>query len=269
MDQLRAACVLVLTVLPQRVWGTEPVEEPPDLTTVPATADPVRDLVGRASDPALPEADAQAMFNRVVAMGGQALPSLEASFRDAGASDAEVWIAARALGRIGGERARRALVDGLSSSRIIARLGAVSGLGLLGDRDLAKDLEKALFDEAMTVRTAAADALAALGVRGSSKALSEALDLPGNFRAGKSHFVRVHIIQALGRLGSIGGLDALVRAVGEPEPAIRLAAADALTAITGTTFRPRDGRPDDPPGPAESAAWQQWWSQRSVGTIAE
>lgn len=240
-------------------------EEPiPDLPTVEAPLDPIRQLVGMAANPQLPIEEGQKFFEDIVRRGPLALTSLAQLFRDPSSSDREAWVAARALGRIGGEGARRTLVDGLTSPRVICRLGAVSGLTTLKDKESAQALEGALFDQAMTVRAAAADALAAIGMKRSARALSNALDLPANFHQGRSLFVRRHIVVALGKIGSIYGIEMLVKTLRDPEPEIQLAALSALEGTTGMSFRDASVAPDAPPDPEEIAAWDGWWSKRQV-----
>jgi HEAT repeat protein len=237
-------------------------ESIPDLPVYEAPLDPVRQLVGQAANPNLPEAQADRVFREIVALGANALPSLASIYRDPQSSDAENWIAARAMGRIGGEGARKTLVDGLGSTRIISRLGAVSALQLLKDKASVEPLEKALFDQAAAVRASAADALGAIGERHSSIALSQALDLPANFHQGRSLFVRSHIVQALGDVGSIGGIEALVSVIDEDDAQLALGARRSLQRITGLDFRDKGQPPEHPPGAAEISAWKEWWSRR-------
>ncbi len=244
----------------------EPV---PELPVVEAPLDPVHELLGQAANPTLPEELAQARFNELVALGQSALPSLASVYRSPSSSELEVWVAARAMGRIGGEGAARTLMTGLESPSIVARLGSVSGLSLLKDKETAPALEKALFDRAATVRSSAADALAALGTRKSSLALSDALNIPANFKNGRSVFVRHHIVVALGEIGSIGGIDALVSVLDEEEEELRLASIHSLTQITGMSFRPTGSGPDAPTSQAELQSWKNWWSNRRVGTTSD
>jgi len=244
-------------------------EAPPALRTEQATRDPFHEQLALAANPQVPPAEAQQVFDELVSRGAMAIPTLARVYADPRSGDQENWVAARALGRIGGEPARRSLQGGLRSQRIITRLGAVSGLSIIGSADSVPDLEKALFDKAMTVRAASADALALIGNRKSSIALSKALNLPANFHRGKSHFVRIHIIEALGEIGSIGGIEVLVGVLGEREQSIQIAATVALEMITGTSFKTIGASRDTPPTASEVAQWRTWWAQRSVGEIAE
>lgn len=241
----------------------------PDLKVVEAPMDPVAELIAQAGSPYIDEDIAQQRFDQIVAMGASALPTLASTFRDGKASDFEAWVAARAMGRIGGDGAMNTLIGGLESPRIILRLGAVSGLELLGDRRAVEPLQRALFDKAMTVRASAADALATLGDRASSKSLVEALNLPGNFHQGQSFFVRHHIIMALGKIGSIAGIAALMAVLDESDPDLQLLATRSLTEITGMSFRDNNLGSTAPPTEAELESWRQWWAKREAADRIE
>ena len=245
------------------------LEPIPEIPVVEAKADPVRELVAQAANPNTAEELAQARFNEVVSRGTVAVPTLAAIYREAASSELEVWVAARAMGRIGGEGSVSTLISGLQSTSVIARLGAVAGLAEMKDKASVEPLEKALFDKAMTVRASAADALGSIGSRRSSGPLSESLNIPANFKNGKSLPVRRHIIVALGDIGSIGGIEALVGALDDPEPDLHLVATRALTQITGMSFRPAGTGAAVEVSAAEIQSWKNWWSNRSVGTKAE
>jgi HEAT repeat protein len=244
-------------------------EMPAGLIVVEANVDPIREQLQLIANPLLSEERAQRLFDQLIARRDEVLPTMAAVYRDATSTDMENWIAARALGRIGGKPAMRTLIAGVDSPRIITRLGAVSGLGLLREKEGAEALERALFDKAATVRAYAADALAAAQSRRSAPALSDALNLPANFFHGKSMFVRKHIIDALGEIGSIAGIDALISALDDPEPYLSNAASRALTRITGAGFRDPTLPPEAAPGESEIAQWKAWWSQRRVGETVE
>ena len=276
---LRTALITLTLLVPFPASATTEEEPPdlervemepiPDLPVVEASLDPVRELVAQAANPNASEDVAQARFNEVVSRGQVAVPTLAAIYREAASSELEVWVAARVMGRIGGEGSLTTLISGLKSRSVIARLGAVAGLQEMKDKAATEPLEKALFDKAMTVRASAADALATIGSRRSSGPLSEALNIPANFKNGKSLPVRRHIIVALGEIGSIGGIEALVETLDAPEPDLQLAATKALTKITGMSFRPTGTGADAPVSAAEIQSWKNWWSGRKVGKQAE
>lgn len=253
--------------LPQ---GDLPDDEPvPDLPVVEATIDPVLDLLVNAANPRLSDQDGQRFFDALVARGGTALPTLAKLFRNPRSSDRENWVAARAIGKIGGEGARRSLEAGLESPRVITRLGAISGLQSTADKASVQPLERALFDQAMTVRAAAADALGSLGARRSAVALTRALDLPANFHQGNSLFVRRHIVDALGAIGSISGIEMLVATLSDSDAEVAMAALKALTQTTGMDFRGKSVLPGTPVADADVEVWTAWWSKRRAGESSD
>ncbi len=265
-----AALLVLLTLAPGAVHAQgEEEEEVPDLPVVELSADPVRELVSQAANPALSEEVGLIAFRSVVTRGGAAVPTLAAIYRDPQSGDRENWVAARAMASIGDEGCFRTLVYGLQSSRIISRLGAASGLETLADPRSTDALEAALFDHALVVRAYAADALASIGSKTSAGPLSEALDLPANYHQGKSLFVRRHIVDALGALGSIRGIDALLETLDDPDPQLAVRAAQALEQITGTSYRDASVAPGAPPSADEIEKWRVWWSERSVGSSSE
>jgi hypothetical protein len=277
---LPALLTLLLSAAPTPVIAEEPPEglpesdrpddEPiPDLPVVEATIDPILELLVSAANPHLSEQDGQRFFDALVARGGTALPSLAKLFRDPNSSDRENWVAARAIGHIGGEGARRSLEAGLGSARVISRLGAIAGLQTTADKASVEPLERALFDQAMTVRAAAADALGALGVRRSAVALARALDLPANFHQGNSLFVRRHIIKALGAIGSISGIETLVNTLSDSDAEVAMAALKALTQTTGMDFRGNSVLPGTPVAETDIETWTAWWSKRRAGESNE
>jgi len=226
----------------------------PTTATVAPSGASVGALVAEAANPGVPQTVAQARFNEIIERGNTAVPELGHIYKDAKRADLEIWVAARAMGRIGGHEARVVLEAGLKSSRIMSRLGAVSGLGLMGDRQALPALEAALFDKAMMVRAAAADALALLRQPSSATQLGKALNLAANFRSGKSLFVRKHIIDAIGAVGNSGSLELLVTSVGDTDPKVQLSARQTLERLTGKSFR--HGMTISA---QEIESWMGWW----------
>jgi HEAT repeat protein len=216
----------------------------------------VGSLVAEAANPRVPENVAQARFNEIVGRGAPAIPELNYIYKDPKRGDLEVWVAARALGRIGGDEARTGLEAGLKSSRIMSRLGSISGLGLMKDLQATPAIEAALYDKAMMVRAAAADALGLFRQPSSAGALGKSLNISANFRSGQSLFVRKHIVDALGAVGSSASLQLLVTSVGDADPAVQLSARKALVKMTGKSF----GHASEVSA-EEAASWASWWAE--------
>lgn len=100
--------------------------------------------------------------------------------------------AARALERIGSEKARRALIDGLSA-RGAAGGASAAALGRLGVREAGSKIERLLADKDGLCTAGAADGLAALGPDDYVVSLCRVADHK-DFRA------RIAVAQALGKL---------------------------------------------------------------------
>ena len=234
--------------------GLREVRPVPTETLVPSSGAAVSALVAEAANPRVPQNIALARFEEIVSRGPSAVPELTHIYKDPKRADLEVWVAARALGRLGGPQARAGLEAGLKSTRIMSRLGSVSGLGLMRDLQATPALESALYDKAMMVRAAAADALAIFAQPTSATALGKALNISANFRGGQSLFVREHIVDALGAVGSSASIELLVASVADADPGVQLSARNALVKMTGKSF----GRSKQVSS-AEAEAWQSWW----------
>jgi hypothetical protein len=234
--------------------GLKEVRAVPTTATGAPSGASVGALVAEAANPGVPQAVAQTRFNELIGRGQTAVPELNHIYGDSKRADLEIWVAARAMGRIGGQEARVGLEGGLKSSRIMSRLGAISGLGLMGDHQALPAIEAALFDKAMMVRAAAADALALLRQPSSAPQLGKALNLAANFRSGKSLFVRKHIIDAIGAVGSSASLSLLVTSVADTDPSVQLSARRTLERMTGKKFRQGATISTQ-----EIESWTNWW----------
>jgi HEAT repeat protein len=263
MATLRALILLVpiTLLLPAAATADEPiptglreVHPVPAETPVSPSGAAVGVLVAEAANPRVPENIAQARFEEIVSRGPSAVPALTYIYKDPKRADLEVWVAARALGRVGGPEARAGLEAGLKSVRIMSRLGSVSGLGLMRDLQAIPALEGALYDKAMMVRAAAADALGGLAQPTSALALGKALNISANFRHGQSLFVRKHIVDALGAVGNSASIELLVTSVGDADPGVQISARKALVQMTGKSFGRSSKVSSD-----EAEAWQAWW----------
>jgi len=164
--------------------------------------------------------------------GVAALPALYAVLKNR-EEDAEVRAAAAlALGRIRDRSAARALAAALADPDARVRAGAAIALGRLRGAASSDPLARALLtDAAWSVRYAAAVALA----RDSSAdiALSAALASDSAWQ------VRQQAARSLQFCPGAVARAALTRALGDPEPVVRAAAASALGEIAGVSERQR------------------------------
>ncbi|MBI2215956.1 MAG: HEAT repeat domain-containing protein [Candidatus Rokubacteria bacterium] len=131
--------------------------------------------------------------------------------------------AAEALADLSDPRARESLVNALQADREPAvRAAAASALAALRDATALEPLVTALeIDQSDAVRSNAANALAALGNSAALAALLAALERD------QSADVRSSTARALGAIGDRGALEPLFRALHDPEPSVRAAAAEA------------------------------------------
>lgn len=229
------------------------VKAVPTNPTVPPSGGSVAQLVAEAGNPAVPQHIAHARFRELVVLGPAAVAELSSIYNNKKSADLEVWVAARAMGRIGGDQAQATLEKGLESKRVMTRLGAVSGLELIGDASAVPALEKALFDAALMVRAAAADALGKLRVKSSALSLNRALNLPENFRGGNSLFVRRHIVDAMALVGSVQSMPALVEALEDQDTKVQDSARKAVETIGGRSYRVGSSI-----SPEEIESWKKW-----------
>jgi HEAT repeat protein len=150
------------------------------------------------------------------------------------------------LGRTGGMDAvaelQSILVDPKEDALVKAQ--AATELGRIGDPVSVPALLEALEDPAALVRRDAAEALGKIGDAKAASALVERLarDLDDG--------VRRRSAQALGLLKDPIAIDALIAALEDPAPGVRIAAHDALRAVTGQTLGP------------EPSAWKTWRGPR-------
>ncbi len=245
-------------LLPVAAAGTEePI--PTDLETVVVEQSEVETLLNQIATPGVPEDVAMRAFTDLVRLGASATPELIAIYEDPDDTDHRRWVAARALGHMGGKAAKEALMQGIGDQTFMVRIAAASALSLLADDDARLALEEALFDPSMEVRCTAADGLAHIGHQASSVPLARSLGNPDSFHRGRSLPVRGHIVIALGRTGGETALEALVGVLDDSDELLRATTIKALEEASGAspTARFGNGRTTTP---GEITAWKDWWA---------
>ncbi len=249
----------VLSWLPAAVAPAQEEAVPADLPVVQVDLSEAENLLGIITHPQVQQQTAERAFQDLVALGPEATDELIRIYHDDEQTDHRSWVAARALGHIGGAAAVGALLEGLDHGRFIERIGAASALGVIQGDDARLALEEALFDPGMEVRATAADSLAVIGHQASSLPLSRALGHPENFHRGASLPVRNHIVVALGRTGGETAIEALIGVLEERDESLRAMAVKGLEEATGANpyGSPGDGRTCSD---AEVDAWQAWWA---------
>jgi len=238
-------------------------EIPADLQTVVVEPSEVETYLGEITSIGVPEEVAQRAFNDLVALGAVATPALVDIYRSDDEEDHRRWVAARALGHIGGKKATRALLEGLGEADFLSRIGAASALGILKTEEARMALEEALFDPSMEVRCTAADGLADIGHAASSLPLTRSLNSPESFHRGGSLPVRGHIVLALGRTGGETAVGALIGVLDDRDDSLRAMTVKALEEATGAnpTGQIGNGRTTTP---AEVQGWKDWWGKHAA-----
>jgi HEAT repeat protein len=246
----------------------EPIPE--GLETVVVEASEVETLLGRIVTPGVPEDVAQAAFDDLVHLGASATPELIAVYQDPADTEHRRWVAARALGHMGGRAASEALMEGMRAQEFMSRIAATSALGVMQGDDARMALEEALFDPSMEIRCTAADGLLQIGHQASSVPLARALGTPDSFHRGRSLPVRGHIVLALGGTGGETAIEALIGVLDDRDELLRATAIKALEEASGASPSGVIGN-GRTATPAEVEAWKDWWDthQRALGVPVE
>ncbi|MCS6290554.1 MAG: HEAT repeat domain-containing protein [Nitrospira sp.] len=164
----------------------------------------------------------EAAIGALSALGSASVPALAGCLAD---SALQVQEAASAiLASIADARVFRPLVEALGSRDWIVRMHAAKGLGRIGDPEAVNVLMPLLQDKVKAVREEASSALAAIGAA-AVLGLIQALEHD-------DWLVRLHAVEALGKLKSPDSVDPLLRALfNERDSAIREDVVRALGAI--------------------------------------
>lgn len=243
---------------PLKVIKLQPKSEAP--ATQPS---PVQRYLVRIADDRTDTMSDQQDFNSIVEMNDSAVPVLGAVLRDPNKPFDQRWIAARALGKIGGPEALGHLKYTLENDKFsMARVAAISALNDLGDRSVRESVEKALEDDAMIVRSHAADALTRLGDHRSLPSLWKALDREDNYYKGHSLWVRKHIVATIGNLQSKKAVPRLVELLDDEDLRVGLEAINGLEKVTRFSFRVPVTKADAREyTKAVAPKWKQWWEE--------
>jgi len=170
-----------------------------------------------------PAAERRAV-RRLVRLGPTARPMLRATLREHPNAHARA-VAAVALARIDGPRARSTLIRALSDRTMVVRLHALSALHRLSwGRGAGPAVARLLRDPSGGVRISAIDVLAAHGERPAARAVASRLGDP-------KWYVRQHAARALGPLGDFSFQVRLERALSDERSAVREAARESLARL--------------------------------------
>lgn len=164
----------------------------------------------------------EAAIAALTSIGEASVVALGACLKDPNLNVQEA--AAAILSAIGDGRVLDPLIEGLSSADWIVRMHAAKALGRIGEARAAPALMPLLQDKVKAVRAEAANALAAMG-EAAVPLLVEALKHD-------QWLVRLHAVEALGRIRSSGAVEPLLRVLfNDPDAAVREDAARSLGEI--------------------------------------
>lgn len=218
-------------------------------------------LLARIADKETDEISDKQDFETLVALDEPAVVRLGGVLRDQNARFDHRWVAARALGRIGGTQATKTLRSTLAEDKFsMVRLAAIKALIDLNDVGSFDAFVKALNDDAMVVRSAAADALGHIGDPKAVDPLIQALDREDNFYKGRSLWVRRHIVAALGKLESRSSVPRLVKALDDMDPTVKNEAIASLERVTKVSFRVPASNDAERVSRA-TPKWKSWWEE--------
>ena len=171
----------------------------------------------------------EAAVGALSSLGSVSVPALAGCLTDPALQVQEA--ASAILASLADARVLAPLMQALGSRDWIVRMHAAKGLGRIGDPDAVPALMPLLQDKVKAVREEASSALAAIGVAAMA-GLIEALQHD-------DWLVRLHAVEALGKLKSPDSVEPLLRTLfNERDSAIREDVVRALGAI-------RDGRAVD------------------------
>lgn len=221
----------------------------------------VDSLLAKVTNKETGEPSHQEAFDEIVGLEQPAVSRLATVLHDQNAAFDARWVAARALGKIGGTRATKELREALAKDHFsMVRVAAIRGLKDLHDEGSFDAYVKALGDDAVVVRSAAADALGALGDPRAVPPLVKALDRDDNFYRGRSLWVRRHIIAALGATESKSTVPVLMKALDDSDPTVHREAISQLERVTRVSFRIPAANEMEWMNKA-TPKWKAWWEQ--------
>ena len=118
------------------------------------------------------------------------------------------------------------------------------------------DVKALLKDDVLLVRVASAQALGKIGNPAAIPELDTAIRAPEHFHRGKSLWVRMHFVEALGKIRHEKAYAGLLYAIDDQDQKVQKTAIDALEYISGVSFS--EGRQHE----EEREAWKRWLSSK-------
>ncbi len=223
----------------------------------------IADIAQKASK----KKDFSAELQQVLKHETKAIAPLQTIYEDSAKDWHERWFAAMALSKIENDKAKKILIKGMSDQLAIIRWGTVQALAAIDDEDSLKAIRTAIQDPALTVRNAAIKSAGKLRDRKAVEFLATELYSQKNYYRGEALFgIRENIIHSIGEIGSMTGVQPLVKIFEEPNTKLHNMACTALDKIVRDdkdssypTIKAKKSCPTD---------WLFWYKNRFKSTNA-
>lgn len=171
-------------------------------------------------------------LKQVTAMKSKTVPSLVLIYQDANRPWQERWFAAMAISKFPTKDNKEVLIKGSKDALSIIRSVSVQALAVFDEEDSHKALQEAVNDTSLLVRDSAVKSLGKIKDRNAVELLGKELFEKRNYYRGQPIFgIRENIIHALGEIGSMKGVDPLMKIFQEPNPKIQALACTSLEKI--------------------------------------
>ena len=207
-----------------------------------------------ASNTKLDQTTRSAAFSRLVSQAEKDSSKLRSIAHDTSQEVLQRWIAIRVLGRIGGRQITDHILPLLEDPKSDIRIAACAALGEIRSWYTGTPIRKLLKDDVLLVRVAAAQALGQLADPAAIEDLGEAIYDERHFHRGKGLWVRIHFVEALGKIRDRKSYPILFKTLDDSDPKIRKATLRALEQIAGMSLS--EGRSSA----EEREAWKRWLS---------
>lgn len=162
-------------------------------------------------------------------------PSLIAIFQDSNRIWQERWFAAMAMSKLPNDEVKQVLIRGSKDTLSIICAVSVQALAVFDEEDSRKAIEEAMNSTSLLVRDSAVKSIAKLKDRNAVDLLSKELFEKRNYYRGEPIFgIRENIIRALGEVGSMKGIDPLMKIFDqEKNPKMHNLACRSIEKIVG------------------------------------
>jgi len=233
MGQIYRRQTLIFQVL---IW-TLGVFLSQDAMTAPANSTAIPQEIQSIVEKAAKKKDFSAEIKQITKMKEKPIAPLIAIFQDGNRHWKERWFAGRALSKFQTDETKQVLIKGSKDTLSIIRSASVEALTAYDDADSNKAILDAMNDPSLIVRFSVVKSLAKTKDRNAVDALGKELFEQRNNYRGQPLFegMREDIIIALGEIGSMKGIDPLMKVFqNDSNPKIQKLACNSLEKIVKT-----------------------------------